>query len=59
MEFGVPSLWVLVPCALATLLSVHVTSRLANKAKPKTLSRATGALAVALAFGIVVFDLLK
>ncbi len=58
-EFGVPSLWVLIPCVLATLVSAHGTSTLANRAKPKTLSRATGALAVTLAVAIFIFDAVK
>lgn len=49
---GSPDVWCLVFCVLSTLLWAQIAARLANKAKPETLSRATGAVLVVL--GIVI-----
>ena len=49
---GMPDLRVLVLCVLSTLLWVRVAARLANRADPRTLNRATGVILVVL--GVVV-----
>lgn len=49
---GMPDLRVLVLCVLSTLLWARVAARLANRADPRTLNRATGVILVVL--GVVV-----
>lgn len=41
---GAPDWWVLAFCVLSTLLWAQIAAKLANKASPKTLNRATGAV---------------
>ena len=49
---GMPDLRVLVLCVLSTLIWARVAARLANRADPRTLNRATGVILVVL--GVVV-----
>lgn len=49
---GAPDWWSLIFCVLSTLLWAQIAARFANKAKPETLNRATGAVLVIL--GVVI-----
>ena len=50
---GLPDLWSLVFCVLSTLLWARIAARFANKAKPATLNRITGAVLVVLGAAIL------
>ena len=55
---GAPDLWALVFCVLSTLLWARIAARFANKAKPATLNRATGAVLVVLGAAIMAVNYL-
>ena len=46
-------------CVVFTLVFARVAALFANKAKPETLNRATGAVLVILGAAILVFNLIK
>ncbi|MBP3300181.1 MAG: sulfite exporter TauE/SafE family protein [Clostridia bacterium] len=52
---GLPDLWVLLFCVLSTLLWARVAARVANRASPKTLNRATGAILTILGAVVLLF----
>ena len=56
---GAPDLWSLVFCVLSTLLWARIAARFANKAKPATLNRATGAVLVVLGVAILAVNYLS
>ena len=56
---GAPDLTALVFCVLSTLLWAQIAAKFANKADPKVLNRATGAVLVILGGGIPLVNLLK
>ncbi len=56
---GAPELTALVFCVLSTLLWAQIAAKFANKADPKVLNRATGAVLVILGGGILLVNLLK
>lgn len=56
---GAPALTALVFCVLSTLLWAQIAAKFANKADPKVLNRATGAVLVILGSGILLVNLLK
>lgn len=56
---GAPDLTALVFCVLSTLLWAQIAAKFANKADPKVLNRATGAVLVILGSGILLVNLLK
>lgn len=56
---GAPDLTALVFCVLSTLLWAQIAAKFANKADPKVLNRATGAVLVILGGGILLVNLLK
>lgn len=49
---GMPDVWCLIFCVASTLLWARIAAKLANKASPKTLNRATGVVLAAL--GLVI-----
>ena len=55
---GAPDLWALVFCVLSTLLWARIAARFANRAKPATLNRATGAVLVVLGAAIIAVNYL-
>ena len=55
---GAPDLWSLVFCVLSTLLWARIAARFANKARPATLNRATGAVLVVLGVAILAVNYL-
>ena len=55
---GAPDVWALVFCVLSTLLWARIAARFANKAKPATLNRATGAVLVVLGVAIIAVNYL-
>lgn len=58
--FGsLPDLTTLILCVVFTLIFARVAAVFANKAKPETLNRATGAVLVVLGAAIFVFNLIK
>lgn len=56
---GAPDVWALVFCVLSTLLWARIAARFANKAKPATLNRATGAVLVVLGVAIIAVNYLS
>jgi len=59
-SFGsLPDLTTLILCVVFTLIFARVAAVFANKAKPETLNRATGAVLVVLGAAIFVFNLIK
>ncbi|MDO5324135.1 MAG: sulfite exporter TauE/SafE family protein [Clostridia bacterium] len=56
---GAPDLWSLVFCVLSTLLWARIAARFANKARPATLNRATGAVLVVLGVAILAVNYLS
>ena len=54
-----PDLLVMALCVVFTLVFARVAALFANKAKPETLNRATGAVLVILGAAILVFNLIK
>ena len=59
-SFGdMPNLTVMALCVVFTLVFARVAALFANKAKPETLNRATGAVLVILGAAILVFNLIK
>lgn len=56
---GAPDLTALVFCVLSTLLWAQIAAKFANRADPKVLNRATGAVLVILGSGILLMNLLK
>ncbi len=56
---GAPDLTALVFCVLSTLLWAQIAAKFANRADPKVLNRATGAVLVILGSGILLVNLLK
>ena len=55
---GAPDLWALVFCVLSTLLWARIAARFANRARPATLNRATGAVLVVLGGAILAVNFL-
>jgi len=55
---GAPDVWTLVLCVGSTLLWARIAARFANKAKPTTLNRATGAVLVVLGAAILAVNYL-
>ena len=55
---GAPDVWALVFCVLSTLLWARIAARFANKARPATLNRATGAVLVVLGVAILAVNYL-
>ena len=55
---GAPDVWALVFCVLSTLLWARIAARFANKARPATLNRATGAVLVVLGVAIIAVNYL-
>ena len=56
---GAPDVWALVFCVLSTLLWARIAARFANKARPATLNRATGAVLVVLGVAILAVNYLS
>ncbi len=56
---GMPDMLVWVLCVVFTLLWARIAAVFANKARPKTLNRATGVVLVVLGIVIMGFQLLK
>lgn len=56
---GRPDMFCLVCCVLSTLLWARIASKLANKASPKTLNRATGVVLAVLGTGIIIVNAVK
>lgn len=56
---GRPDWFCLVCCVLSTLLWARIASKLANKASPKTLNRATGVVLAVLGTGIIIVNAVK
>lgn len=56
---GRPDMFCLVCCVLSTLLWAQIAAKLANKASPKTLNRATGVVLAALGTGIIIVNAVK
>ncbi|MGN0542336.1 MAG: sulfite exporter TauE/SafE family protein [Acutalibacteraceae bacterium] len=56
---GRPDVFCLVCCVLSTLLWARIASKLANKASPKTLNRATGVVLTVLGTGIIIVNAVK
>lgn len=56
---GRPDVFCLVCCVLSTLLWARIASKLANKASPKTLNRATGVVLAVLGTGIIIVNAVK
>ena len=56
---GKPDLLVLALCMLFTLIWARIAAKIANKATPKTLNRATGMVLVALGVVIFAFSLIN
>ena len=55
---GAPDVWALAFCMLSTLLWARIAARFANRAKPATLNRATGAVLVVLGAAILAVNYL-
>ena len=53
---GAPDWWTLILCVASTLLFARIAAKLANKAKPATLNRATGVVLVVLGVVILSFN---
>ena len=53
---GLPDTWILVLCVVFTLLWAQIAARFANKAKPKTLNRATGIVLTVLGAAILIVN---
>lgn len=59
-SFGsLPDIPIMIMCIVFTLIFARVAALFANKAKPETLNRATGAVLVILGTAILVFNLIK
>ena len=59
-SFGsLPDIPIMITCIVFTLIFARVAALFANKAKPETLNRATGAVLVILGAAILVFNLIK
>ena len=59
-SFGsLPDIPIMIMCIVFTLIFARVAALFANKAKPETLNRATGAVLVVLGAAILVFNLIK
>lgn len=59
-SFGsLPDIPIMIMCIVFTLIFARVAALFANKAKPETLNRATGAVLVILGAAILVFNLIK
>ena len=59
-SFGsLPDIPIMIMCIVFTLMFARVAALFANKAKPETLNRATGAVLVILGAAILVFNLIK
>lgn len=59
-SFGsLPDIAIMIMCIVFTLIFARVAALFANKAKPETLNRATGAVLVILGAAILVFNLIK
>ena len=56
---GRPDMFCLVCCVLSTLLWAQIAAKLANKASPKTLNRATGVVLAVLGTGIIIVNAVK
>lgn len=56
---GKPDVFCLVCCILSTLLWARIAAKLANKASPKTLNRATGVVLAVLGICIIVVNSIK
>lgn len=56
---GAPDFFILVCCILSTLLFARIASLLANKAQPKTLNRATGAVLTILGIAMIIMNQAK
>ena len=54
-----PDMFCLVCCVLSTLLWAQIAAKLANKASPKTLNRATGVVLAVLGTGIIIVNAVK
>lgn len=53
---GAPDIWALIFCVLSTLLWARIAAKLANKASPKLLNRATGVILVILGAAILIVN---
>ena len=59
-SFGsLPDVPIMIMCIVFTLIFARIAALFANKAKPETLNRATGAVLVILGAAILVFNLIK
>lgn len=59
-SFGsLPDIPIMIMCIVFTMIFARVAALFANKAKPETLNRATGAVLVILGTAILVFNLIK
>ena len=56
---GRPDMFCLVCCVLSTLLWAQIAAKLANKASPQTLNRATGVVLAVLGTGIIIVNAVK
>lgn len=56
---GLPDVWTLVFCIVSTLVFAQLASYLANKAKPETLNRVTGAVLVVLGVAMIIVNKVK
>lgn len=56
---GFPDVWTLVFCIVSTLVFAQVASYFANKAKPETLNRITGAILVILGIAMIIVNKVK
>lgn len=56
---GMPDLWALLFCVISTLLWARIAAKLANKASPATLNRATGVILAVLGTAILVVNYIK
>lgn len=56
---GLPDIYILIFCMLSTLLWARFAAKFANKAKPKTLNRATGIILTILGTSIIVVDKIR
>lgn len=56
---GTPDWWILIFCALSTLLWAKIAAVFANKAQPKTLNRVTGVVLVILGAAILIFNVVR
>lgn len=56
---GMPDIWCLIFCVASTLLWARIAAKLANKASPATLNRATGVILAVLGVAILAVNYIK